>query len=449
MINVLLFLFGGSDWPDFVQASENPSAGADFYRLVRSFLNVFTHGSVGALLYAVFCFSACGLFLERKLGSVKWTALVLTLAFLTSAATAANSFSVRWSGFSIVVYGLFGYIVTDYSASLLSGRKNRRESLIREQTGHSHRHYEERSDEAISSESLQKSLIFEEFRQRLRLPRRAFRSPRNDNAIFGAVLIALIYIAMCFDGGAFFGYPRGLLYNLGHTAGFVTGLVSGLTMQIFGLNFKEKKPVWLTKNVFFAGTALILSINILLFALGGKDWPHFVAAGGQADFGSLLYIHPTLRGFLNAFAHLNWAHVLSNMIGFVVCGFYLEKKTGSANLFLMILAIAYFTAVVSVASTFTAAYWLGFSGILFLLYAYVIVDFLFSLRKIRKNRQKIITGVAVVVFIYVNMSYRGTAFVWYPYNLIFHEGHLFGFLAGLALGLAVGVIKLVKLRERK
>ena len=55
------------------------------------------------------------------------------------------------------------------------------------------------------------------------------------NIVFGAVVLALIYFAMCFCGGTsrvtFEWYPYDLLHNLGHASGFITGLVFGVYEQ--------------------------------------------------------------------------------------------------------------------------------------------------------------------------------------------------------------------------
>ncbi len=55
------------------------------------------------------------------------------------------------------------------------------------------------------------------------------------NIVAGAVMLGLIYFAMCFNGGTssigFEWYPYDLLHNLGHASGFVAGLVLGIVEQ--------------------------------------------------------------------------------------------------------------------------------------------------------------------------------------------------------------------------
>lgn len=54
--------------------------------------------------------------------------------------------------------------------------------------------------------------------------------------IFGGVVLALIYLAMCFSGGtsevSFAVYPYDLLHNLGHGTGFFCGAIVALLVQL-------------------------------------------------------------------------------------------------------------------------------------------------------------------------------------------------------------------------
>ena len=105
--------------------------------------------------------------------------LVFTMSLFTAFATAANYLSLSPRGFSGVNYGLYGYIIVDYIFVLACK------------------------------------------------PRRyAF------NVISGAVVLCLIYLAMCFNGGtstvSFMPYPYDLLHNIAHASGFVTGIVLGV-----------------------------------------------------------------------------------------------------------------------------------------------------------------------------------------------------------------------------
>ena len=146
-----------------------------FIALSRSYM----HSNWQHCLLNMLCFSVAGVYIERKKGSLGMLLLVFTMSLFTAFATAANYLSLSPRGFSGVNYGLYGYIIVDYIFVLACK------------------------------------------------PRRyAF------NVISGAVVLCLIYLAMCFNGGtstvSFMPYPYDLLHNIAHASGFVTGIVLGV-----------------------------------------------------------------------------------------------------------------------------------------------------------------------------------------------------------------------------
>ena len=76
------------------------------------------------------------------------------------------------------------------------------------------------------------------------------KSKRNKtNIILGACLIAVLYVCMCYDGITSTGlkfkpYPVDFIENSWHWSGFFTGILTGLLIQIVGLNIESR-----TKNV--------------------------------------------------------------------------------------------------------------------------------------------------------------------------------------------------------
>lgn len=111
---------------------------------------------------------------------------MFVMSLFTSFAACTNAVSLNWRGFSGVNYGLYGYIIVDFIFSLFDKR------------GRS---------------------LFE--------------------TIAGITITALIYLAMCFNGGTqkigFEWYPYDLLHNLGHFSGFITGLVLGIYETVSSL----------------------------------------------------------------------------------------------------------------------------------------------------------------------------------------------------------------------
>ena len=137
------------------------------------------------------CFAVCGVYLERKMGSLYFFVLIVFLAFFGSCATAANNNSMTFRGFSGVNFSLYAYILIDYI--FLCCRKNERNKF---------------------------------------------------RLIYGGVMHALIYFATCFNGDAnsvrFSPFPNDLLYNLGHYTGYFVGLIFGLTVNAVSIVYRRK-----------------------------------------------------------------------------------------------------------------------------------------------------------------------------------------------------------------
>ena len=181
LLNIILYASFGSntgsyysDWPNWHQFSVD--------NLFQALVNSYTHANWQHTLLNMLCFFVAGLYLERKMGSLKFLMFLFIMSAFTAFATTANDVSLGWHGFSGVNYGLYGYILIEFLYLLFQREK---------------------------------------------------RYPFN--LISGAVVIALIYLAMCFNGGVtsigFKWYPYDLLHNLGHASGFVVGLAFGIYEQ--------------------------------------------------------------------------------------------------------------------------------------------------------------------------------------------------------------------------
>ena len=147
--------------------------------LFEAFLAAYTHAGFQHCSLNMLCFLIAGAYLERKQGTFRFLSFVAVLSFFSGFATATNYLSLKFVGFSGVNYALYAYIFIDYIFVL--ARRQKRDLV---------------------------------------------------NVIAGAVLLALIYFAMCFSGGteriSFEPYPYDLLHNLGHASGFFVGILFGL-----------------------------------------------------------------------------------------------------------------------------------------------------------------------------------------------------------------------------
>lgn len=154
--------------------------------LFQALLSAYTHAGSQHCALNMLCFLIAGAYLERKQGSLRFLSFVIVLSFFAEFATSTNYISLKHVGFSSVNYALYRYIIIDYIFLLF--RKEKRG-------------------------------IF--------------------NVVAGAVILGLIYFAMCFSGGtsqiSFAWYPYDLLHNIGHASGFFVGILFGLYESIADL----------------------------------------------------------------------------------------------------------------------------------------------------------------------------------------------------------------------
>lgn len=184
-LNILLFGVWGSNWPDrLINVSDYPfhSNCYTFPFLMRAILGGFSHGNWQHVLLNMLCFLITGMYLERKKGTLRLFLLIISMAFVTLAVCVAEFQVIGTCGFSYINFGIYGFILVDY---LFMFKKETRTRF---------------------------------------------------NIISGAIIIMLIYLAMCFNGGSdsfgFSWYPYDLITNLGHFSGFFAGIVLGFIIQI-------------------------------------------------------------------------------------------------------------------------------------------------------------------------------------------------------------------------
>ena len=175
LINILFYAFRVTNDLDF---EVRPVwGGFSWANLWQALINTYTHFTWQHCLLNMLCFLIAGAYLERKQGTLLFFVFMITLSFFTAFAS-CTSYSLSWRGFSGANYGLYSYIIIDYLFLLL--QKNKR---------------------------------------------------TRSNIIAGAVMLGLIYFAMCFCGGtssvSFTWYPYDLLHNLGHASGFFVGIIFG------------------------------------------------------------------------------------------------------------------------------------------------------------------------------------------------------------------------------
>lgn len=212
----------------------------------------------------------------------------------------------------------------------------------------------------------------------------------------------------------------------------------------------KKLTAW-NRNYFFAVTVLITALCITLHACLGSKWsvqmrPYEINRYGLAVYkGSRL-----LYSIYNAFSHANWQHCLLNMLCFFICGCWLERKEGSLKFFIILFIIIVITSL-AITSVWGDV-WVGYSGVNYGLYAYTIVDFLFSLKNGKRDKFNTICGSVMMALIYFAMCFNGgvvsVGFSWYPFDLIHNSAHYVSFIVILPVTLLMQSFYYLKSKNR-
>lgn len=206
---------------------------------------------------------------------------------------------------------------------------------------------------------------------------------------------------------------------------------------------------WWNRNYFFAGTILVVLVNVIVYAVApNREWLNAMPTGGT--WGSTLTFQRLFRHFASSFAHFNWQHVLLNMLCFLICGAWLERRKGTFPLIVLVFVMAWVTGAFIGANDH--GFSVGYSGVNYGFYAYAIIDYCFLFRKQTRTRFNVISGAILMGLIYFAACFSGgtstVTFVWYPYDFMTNMGHYSGFFGGAVLGISLQLAKLIAIKER-
>ena len=212
---------------------------------------------------------------------------------------------------------------------------------------------------------------------------------------------------------------------------------------------KDKKLTWANRNWFWCVTIVYILTNIIIFAsLGPQNLIENAFDGVTwSKFGGIKY---WLINIGNLYTHVTWSHVLHNMLALAIGSFYIERKVGSFNTLLIYLGFTFLGSAVT--GMAWGPHWYGNSVIWFALWGYVLIDYLFSLRKDVRNKTNIIVGAIVLVLEYFRSGFFDTSsggIGWgiAPYQLINNTGHYLGFIVGIILALIIN-ITIIQVRKK-
>lgn len=201
-INLMIFLIDNDWYSKFLKVSEHGGHWRDAFYFVptwRSFFSSFSHMNAEHIGLNMLCFFVAGAYLERKFGSIGLFLTVIIGAYLSAVAINSNDLSGGGVGFSGVNYFLYAVVLVDYIFTFITRRRNK------------------------------------------------------ITTIAGAVVLALIYIAMCFNedaqGFPFTWYPHDLIYNLAHYSSFFMGLVCTLALKLVQLKTRWETAKELNEKI--------------------------------------------------------------------------------------------------------------------------------------------------------------------------------------------------------
>ena len=203
----------------------------------------------------------------------------------------------------------------------------------------------------------------------------------------------------------------------------------------------NKKDFPLSKNFFFAGTLFVVSINFFVYFF--CNTPNELIS--QNNWNSVLSFKNLLVHFISAFKHSNLQHLLLNSLCFLIAGGYVERKYGSIGLLFLVFIFTLFGESM-VTANHSGTGGRGFSGVNYSFYAYIIVDFIFTIKDIRQDKIELILSLIILGLIYLACCFCGgtetIAFKFYPYDLIHNLGHYTAFLSGLILSLLIKLCRI-------
>ncbi|MCH5148474.1 MAG: rhomboid family intramembrane serine protease [Clostridiales bacterium] len=201
-------------------------------------------------------------------------------------------------------------------------------------------------------------------------------------------------------------------------------------------DYSAKNVNWRTRNYFFAGTLFLIILQIVLFAIFGAGWSTKLF-DSSANYDSFS-IQNFFNGIFGSFDHVNWQHILLNMLCFLFCGIYMERKQGTLIWIPFVLITCILSRMANMlVLQFNWIFSYGFSSCNYALYAVIILDIIFNFAKIIKLKFETIWSIIFLLLIYFAMCFNGgtstVSFVIYPYDFIYNSWHWSGFLTGILI----------------
>lgn len=157
------------------------------------------------------------------------------------------------------------------------------------------------------------------------------------------------------------------------------------------------------RNYFFAATLLIVFVNFFLYFFPVVG-PSLTDTRSDWDTFSVVNL---FEAFLSAYTHAGFQHCSLNMLCFLIAGAYLERKQGTFRFPALVIVLSFFAEFATTANYLSLKH-VGFSGVNYALYAYIMIDYIFVLaRKQKRDRFNVIAGIVLLALIYFAMCFSG------------------------------------------
>ncbi len=136
---------------------------------------------------------------------------------------------------------------------------------------------------------------------------------------------------------------------------------------------------------------MVIAVNIIVFFFFNEH----IVFDTTNNWNNILDFSNLLLTFSSAFRHFNLQHVLLNSLCFLVVGAYFERKQGTLGLLILVFIFALFGESMTDANHTGTS--LGFSGVNFAFYAYVIADFIFTVNQLKKEKSELVLRLSCFV----------------------------------------------------
>ena len=217
---------------------------------------------------------------------------------------------------------------------------------------------------------------------------------------------------------------------------------NNLNSQAQFIDDSKKDLHWYNKNYFFICIILVTVMYVLLFTFFKNSNIGLLneISNERNVFIRLLYC---IREF---FVKDNWSILLYNLLGFALCGFYIERKFGSFIFFLILIGLWSVTIITDI---FPDAYLSITSSFeWFSLWGFVCVDYIFSFQKKYRNKTNILVGFIVLLLMFIRAGFYDSVggsigYSLKPTQLLDNTSHFSIFCIGVIFSFVIQLSKMI------